>query len=73
MSEPINLFVIETTGTERLFWTCSSEHGCGWQPHQPKQAFSKSELCKQLASMIENGTLPISVTIRQLGIIEGLK
>ena len=67
MIEHIDLFVIEQMGgTERLFWTCSTEHGCGWQPKGPKQSFSKSELVGQLRKMIEEKWFPGRVIIRQL-------
>ena len=51
------LFVIEQVRSDkdRLFYHCSSEHGCGWNPHRPKQSFSKSELTGVLREMIEFG------------------
>jgi hypothetical protein len=38
-----------------MYWCCSSEHGSGWTPHQPKQAFSRSELTKEIRRLIEEG------------------
>lgn len=48
------LFVIRQLG-RKLYWCCSTEHSCGWTEHQPKQAFSKSELSKQVFNMIDRG------------------
>ena len=47
------LFVIRQLGRD-MYWTCSSEHGCGWNPSSAKQSFSKSELTRQIAQMIDN-------------------
>lgn len=58
------LFVIRQLGRD-LYWNCSTEHGCGWHPHYPKQAFSKSELVRELSRMIEAGIFQ-SVEIIQL-------
>jgi hypothetical protein len=64
------LFVIEQEGgTERIFWTCSAEHGSGWTPGHPKQSFSPSELTAQLRSMIDHGWF-CTVIIRELKIPE---
>lgn len=52
----VNLFVIERrTDDALLYWSNSPEHGCGWNPHQPKQAWSKSEVIAELRLMIERG------------------
>lgn len=62
------LYVIEQSGRaehDRVFWSCSSEHGCGWNPGNPKQAFSPSELTAQLRSMIDHGYI-CDVIVREL-------
>src|ERR1700733_2758795 len=61
------LFVIEQlrSDNDRHFWNCSSEHGCGWNPHHPKQAFSKSELSREIFQMIDRG-LFCPIVIREL-------
>ena len=63
------LFVIEQlrTDTDRAFWECSTEHGCGWSLQKPKQAFSKSQLAREIASMIDRGTF-CTVVIRELSL-----
>jgi hypothetical protein len=48
------LFVIRQKRTG-YYWTCSSEHGSGWQPKQPKQSFTKSELSKEIYRLIDQG------------------
>ncbi len=48
------LYIIKQRGRDS-FWGNSSEHGCGWHPDYPKQAFSKSELAKEIQSMIAGG------------------
>lgn len=58
------LFVIRQLGRD-LYWNCSTEHGCGWNPQRPKQAFSKSELTREILRLIEGGDLS-SVEIIQL-------
>ena len=47
------LFVIRQLGRD-LYWNNSAEHGCGWNPGNPKQSFSPSELTKQIRSLIDN-------------------
>lgn len=61
------LFVIEQvrSDSERFFWNCSTEHGCGWHSGHPKQAFSKSELSREIFEMIDRGFF-CAVTIREL-------
>lgn len=56
-SRPVRcrMFAIRLRGRQ-LYWTCSSEHGSGWHPRYPKQAFSKSELAQQIMQMIEHRT-----------------
>lgn len=51
---PARLFVIAQRGRD-LYWSCSTEHGCGWTPHHPKQAFSPSELGKEIRRLIDEG------------------
>lgn len=46
------LFVIRKRGTDQ-FWNGSGEHGSGWNPGHPKQAFSPSELTKQIRLLID--------------------
>jgi len=58
------LFVIRQSDRE-LYWNCSTEHGCGWNPQPPKQAFSKSELAREILRLIEGGDLS-SIEIIQL-------
>lgn len=48
------LFIIKKSN-EESYWNCSSEHGTGWNPHYPKQAFSPSELTKTLRLLIDEG------------------
>ena len=50
---PGKLYVIRKVDQDQ-YWHCSIEHGAGWHPHYPKQSFSKSELTKQIFSMIED-------------------
>lgn len=53
-----NLFVIErrdVTSMESYYWSCCPEHGTGWNPGTPKQAFSPSELTKTLRQLIDEG------------------
>jgi hypothetical protein len=47
----IPLYVIKQRNRE-LYWCCSAAHGCGWTP-RPKQAFSKSEIKKEIEFLIE--------------------
>lgn len=48
------LFVIKKIGTNQ-FWNCSHNHGTGWwNSGHPKQAFSPSELTKEIRVMIDN-------------------
>lgn len=63
----VPLFVIERVGVgnERQYWACSSEHGSGWHPGYPKQAFSRSELTKEIRRLIDQGWFTDCV-IRQL-------
>lgn len=46
------LFVIKQRGRD-LFWTCSAEHGSGWNSNNPKQSFSPSELVKEIRRLID--------------------
>lgn len=46
------LFVIKQRG-RNLFWTCSAEHGSGWNEGNPKQSFSPSELVKEIRRLID--------------------
>lgn len=64
-----SLFVIEryNGNGEFLYWTCSSEHGSGWNPRYPKQAWSRSELANEIRLMIERGTFT-DCTIRELSL-----
>jgi hypothetical protein len=62
------LFVIRKQGSNQ-YYACSSEHGCGWNPGHPKQAFSPSELTAQLRVMIDNDWLE-NVEILQLHLRE---
>ncbi len=48
------LFVIKQRHRE-LYWCCSSEHGSGWNPGNPKQSFSPSELTRELRRFIDDG------------------
>jgi len=48
------LFVIRKVG-QAQYWTCSPEHGSGWNVLHPKQAFSKSELSKEIFRLIDLG------------------
>lgn len=48
------LFVIKKSNQDQ-YYCCSSVHGCGWTPHRPKQAFTKSELSRVLREMIDQG------------------
>ena len=48
------LYVIKKSSCEQ-YWMCSSVHGTGWNPHHPKQAFSKSELAKEVRRLVDNG------------------
>ncbi len=51
-----HLYIItRKSGNETVVFNCSSEHGTGWNPHYPKQAFSKSELITMLRMMLEEG------------------
>lgn len=61
------LFVIEQSRTdkERVFWNCSTEHGCGWNPGHPKQAFTKSELSREIFRMVDKGLFS-TLIIREL-------
>jgi len=61
------LFVIQMVRSDgnRHFWTCSTTHGCGWNPDHPKQAFSKSELSREIFQMIDRGRF-CPIIIRQL-------
>lgn len=61
--EKIDLFVIRQSGTD-YFWNCSAEHGCGWNPGQPKQSFSKSELTREIARMILSNQFVNSEIVR---------
>ena len=47
------LFVIRKKDTDQ-YWNHSSEHGTGWNPGHPKQAFSPSELTEELNILINN-------------------
>jgi hypothetical protein len=60
------LFVIKQIGRP-MFWTCSSEHGSGWNPGVPKQSFTKSELQKEIFRLIDKGWW-IDCEVIQLGI-----
>ena len=58
------LFVIRKL-TQPQFWQCSTEHGAGWHPGRPKQAFSRSELTAELRRLIDEGWF-CSIIIMQL-------
>jgi hypothetical protein len=65
------LFIIERrSGDELVYWNCSGEHGSGWNPHYPKQAFSPSELTKTLRLLIDEGWFA-DCTIRELCLFNG--
>ena len=49
----VSLFIIAQRG-RRMYWTCSTEHGCGWNS-VAKQSFSKSELVREIGRMIDDG------------------
>lgn len=51
---PTRLFVIRKRGQDQ-YWTCSSEHGSGWHDRHPKQAFSPSELAREIRRLIDQG------------------
>lgn len=63
------LFVIKKSDCEQ-YWTCSLEHGSGWNPHVPKQAFTKSELSKEVFRITENGLGKQRIEIIELHIKE---
>ena len=66
------LFVIEREGAGGpAWWCCSPEHGSGWHDKYPKQAFSKSELVREIARLIEEGWMPSVVRVRELQLGEG--
>lgn len=46
------LYVIRQRG-RTLYWTCSTEHGGGWNDGRPKQSFSPSELTRELRRLID--------------------
>jgi hypothetical protein len=50
----MGLFVIKKSD-QNQYWVRSGEHGCGWNPHFPKQAFSKSELAKEILFLLSSG------------------
>jgi len=64
-----NLFVIKKSILHQ-YWMCSSEHGTGWNPHYPKQAFSRSELAKEIRRLIDNGIGKQRLEIIELHILE---
>lgn len=39
--------------TQEQYWTCSTEHSTGWAT-RPKQAFSPSELTREIRRLIDN-------------------
>ena len=47
------------------YWTCSSEHGSGWNSH-PKQSFSPSELATQVGLLARQ--FWTDITIIQLAV-----
>ncbi len=52
--QSVRLFVIRQRG-RKLYWSCSTEHSCGWTDGHPKQSFSPSELTKQIRLLIDEG------------------
>lgn len=48
------LFVIKKSDCDQ-YWLCSSEHGSGWHEGYPKQAFSRSELTKEMRRLTDKG------------------
>lgn len=69
------LYVIEQANrpdAERVFWNCSTEHGCGWHPGNPMQAFSPSELAKELRRLIDQDWF-CDVVVRELTVAESGK
>ena len=55
----VPLFVIKMRNREQ-YWTCSSEHGSGWN-NQPKQSFSPSELATQVGLLAREFWTDISI------------
>lgn len=64
------LFVIKKSDCDQ-YWTCSREHGSGWNPKRPKQSFSKSELSKEIFRMAEAGLGKQRIEIIELEINNG--
>jgi hypothetical protein len=58
----VGLFVIRMRGRD-LFWTCSTEHGCGWGAL--KQSFTKLELGREIRRLIEDGRF-CDIEVQQL-------
>ncbi len=54
MNKFIPLFIIKKLNAEQ-YWSCSTEHGTGWNPNEPKQAFSKSELVHEIHRLAYEG------------------
>jgi hypothetical protein len=73
----IPLYVIKQKGRD-LYWCCSAAHGCGWTS-PPKQAFSRSEVRKELQFLIEKNwftpvdiiQLSIAGTVKKVEKIDG--
>ena len=57
------LYIIEQEKHEpdRLFWNRNIEHGTGWNPHTPKQSFTKSELVKEVFFICDNFSTDIAI------------
>ena len=60
----VPLFVIKMRHHEE-YWTCSSEHGSGWNS-RPKQSFSPSELATQVGLLARE--FWCDITIIQLAV-----
>ena len=56
------LFVVRKRFQEQ-FWTCSSEHGSGWNDGHPKQSFSPSELTREIRRLIDQGWMTDLIVI----------
>lgn len=46
------LYVIKQIGQDH-YWCNSAIHGCGWTLRYPKQAFSRSELLKEISLALD--------------------
>lgn len=67
-----HLYIIERVHhypSHRTYWNCSSEHGAGWNEDYPKQAFSQSELTREITRLAEAGDIEPGIIIHELGIL----